>query len=320
MIGIASTIFIGQFTGFLSAAINTILHGNNIINPDDPPLIQQILGYITGICNASSSLLMYLFMAFQLIIVFKNTVFQVQKSVIYAHFILFIVILILVISMLIIAISGYKITILLAIFFILASIGAMHMAWLFNRKLYLMVLKQRKHSNTFSDSSTNQINNSTIDAQRELSILNVIIKITVIFTLYFISTIFIIVVLMALIILNSTLTIALYYVIFGIYAVTPSLSIFLMLSMNNDIYGCLCKCCHHQFSKLCHNLAITDDNKQEKTLNQRSKPNVDSVNTTTKSRPSDHKYGNDNVENIIGLEIENQFEPQSVDSVTNASM
>ena len=255
-ISVAICIFIGQSTGWLCFAINAILFGHS---PNS--LIYYILRYIGTFGAGASSLLMYLFMDIQLSIVFKNSIYQVQKPVIFLHFIIFCILVILVIVINIMAVFSTLhslVAILTLLFFALAAGGAIHMAYLFNKKLYLMMFNEKKHavlrekrSRSISDTNSSH---DTVDAQRRLDVLRIMVKVTNLISTFFVATVMIIGVLVLLIIWRNTVTIFIWLIGFSVYSIIPPLGIFLMLKINEDIYGCLCKCCHRRFNRLCNDL------------------------------------------------------------------
>ena len=72
--------------------------------------------------------------------------------------------------------------------------------------------------------------------------------------MFVILTIFVFCIGIILSIFNKPIITIIWLIIWCNYAVNASLSIFLMLRINKNIYGCLCKICHLQFKKLCNNL------------------------------------------------------------------
>ena len=163
MLIIAMIIFTGQFIGFSVNAIRLIIYGKSKWT-----LIESIMVGITILFNAISSLLMYLYMAFSLHLVFKNTMYKINKFIINIHIINFTLIVLLCIIMGLLSFLDYNVLLPLIIFILLCSIGAIHMTYLFNKKLYLMILSQR----TKKQSITKHYHH-TIDIQRELIVLNI---------------------------------------------------------------------------------------------------------------------------------------------------
>ena len=257
---------------------------------------------------------MYLFMHIQLSIVFKNTSYQVHKSVKYLHFIIFCVLVFLSISMAVLNMKGMPNAIVTLPFFVLAGGGATHMAYLFNKKLYLMLSNERKCAQSRSNKRNTitscyaDANNEMADAQRQLSVLKIIVKVTNLFGLIFISTVMIIAVLCLLILWRNELTLFIWFIGFSVYAIIPPFCIFLMLKINEDIYGCVCKCCHTQFNKLCDHLvdrnAAMSTNGLELPANS---PDTDA--TLTVSTPDlvneigekDEQEPNDNIQIAISM-------------------
>ena len=133
----AICIFLGQSIGWLSAAVNTILFGNFPDTSRDT-IWFYICSNITTVCLASSYLLMYLFMDVESFIIFRNTSYQVSNWMIYLHFTIFCILVVLVIAMVILTTSFDSVVIapLILTSIVLATGGVVHMAYLFN-KIYV---------------------------------------------------------------------------------------------------------------------------------------------------------------------------------------
>lgn len=239
ILSIALLIFSSQAFGFILEFIRLSLF-------EDQRLINTIsfsLFVIATFLVIVSIILLYMFMGIQLFIVFGDTTYQIGKGIIYIHLIIFTLIVIMVINHIYAQITQKHVIVSTASIILLIAIGISHFVWTFNRKLYLMIVSYKQHSS----------GKLVVDAHHEMPMLRVIVKVSVLLTLMAINTISIIVIALLLTFIGGDVSIIVYWIIWLIYASSASLSIFLMLSISDKWYGCLCRSCHIRFQQICEN-------------------------------------------------------------------
>lgn len=255
---LALLIFSSQGIGWGLEVIRFQLFGHQrLINT---PSIEVILYISALICVMISIVLFYSFMGIQLYLAFLNTNYKANKTVIYIHSFIFALVL------LFCGIATYwqiettnlaERNLILAIIFLLLGSGLIHLTYLFNRKLYQVLVSHRIHSKSQT---------SVIDTQHELPILHVIVKCTVLVSFGTISTCFLIIVALILGLVGGDLSIVLYWTIWIIYAVSQTMNLFLMLSINSGCYGVLCRFCHIRFQARCEKLVASSTNNNGKNM------------------------------------------------------
>eukprot|EP01084_Bolivina_argentea_P177914 307642_1 len=223
--------------------------------------VSIILWSTAALFGLIGALSIYIFMAVQLHTIFHETQLKVNKRVSTMHCIIFIAVIFLLCSRILFqVITDHRaqlfnnISGILSI--LLLSFGVFHMVWLFNKKLYFMTVSQKKHLETLSK------NNTDINISKELVLLQIIVKVTVLITYNVVSTVFVIVIGTVFTIIGGNVSISIFWIIWAFWAIVASLNIFLIISVNNTIYLFLCGICHGLFRYLCEYLASTASTKE----------------------------------------------------------
>ena len=242
MIIMAIFVFAGQFIGNLLSFIRHMIYSRDVTTIS--ATVMYIVDAMGIICSEIGK---YVFLAVQLKLVFDDTIFKIKKSIINLHKAVLVMALIFIILTIIFYIlSSLLGFICLAIAIALIAFGMLHISYLFNRKLFLLLISQRREANN---------NLSKSDIHRESNIMKVIIKTALLNTLTICFAVIMIIygaIYFGMTLINRHTVFAIIYDgLWTLLMIMASLNIFFMLSMNQKMYRRLCKICNLQFKRLC---------------------------------------------------------------------
>ena len=208
-----------------------------------------------NIFEVSGVLIWYFTLAYQLRVIFKHTIFAIQRTNVVIQWIL--VVMFSIGIAITIYFSVYRnnryLGISVAIVVFIYIIGYYHMIGLFNWKLY-QTLRQHKCENQETRITTIMIRSTVLVTIH--GIINLLyIGTVVMFAYQDVHIIFVIT----------------YWTWATLWNIYNALCIFLMLKMNEKYYDCFCKICDSRFTKVCDRLII------------KSNPDLELVNLTINS-------------------------------------
>eukprot|EP01083_Nonionella_stella_P099653 280190_1 len=243
LIRITLAIFIGFSICFTLNPLRILLFGTNRFDST----LTILLYSISIVCGIVSALLIYIFIAVQLYTIFKETKFKLKRCIILIHCVIFIAVIALniarVLSQLLSQSLLENICGILSI--LTLSFGIFHFVWLLNKKLYLLTVEQAHHLKSLSNTNI----------EEELVLFPVIVKVSVLITYNIVSTVGLIIIGIVLTVIGGEISVILFWIIWVFWASVASLSIFLLLSINDALYTTVCRVCHARLQRICHSIA-----------------------------------------------------------------
>ena len=238
-------------------------HWQNVSNPSHTQeSIILIASY--GLFSCIALISTYLFTESLLYYSFKGSSYEISKKVIYCH----ILNIMLILSVVCITMTfrnildGYQSNeyVSISIFISLLGFGLLHFVYLFNSRLFKIVLTNHDYDN-YSRSRNISVA-STVSSTQQMKLLKLITKFSVLTSIIliflFITDIMGICVAIDMSFTDNDHGIVLrmiYWFFYSLFLMFGSLLIFLSFEMNNGCYQCLCRKCHEKFGQVCERMA-----------------------------------------------------------------
>lgn len=200
--------------------------------------------WISFIAISAESLFIYSFLLFRIYYTFKQSIYEMQRFIIYLHTINIALIFL---SLILTIFSGYA----LLLWIILLTIGYIHLLYLFNDNLFVLMLSQK-------DTMLNEYKTSEL-SERQINILSTIRKHTILGVFIVVSNLLLIgVYLLLFVIPMMTLTDTMTYVVLCIvnfiayiFITVAPLCIYLGFQKNQKLYLKICGVCDGKCKDLC---------------------------------------------------------------------
>ena len=242
---------VGWFTLYL---VGTLVYDQWMISTHT--LSYKVLSILYGINITLCVFVTYVHYISRLYYTFNYSIFKIHKYTLYGH------IVIACCSILFLAAGLVNLSIvntkqqrfIIAATLFIFLLGYTQMVYILNRNLFLMVLQQRQ--TLLSPKSRQNVLNGDVPMNtRQIGLLQVITKITLLTSINVFFFLLTIILTGIAAVTDGDHTTFLYQQCVYLWTFVQSINLSLMMAMNKSMYGMLCKCCDSKCGKLCESLA-----------------------------------------------------------------